>query len=224
MAGDLVWSFRDGQAGGPAAVGDIFAVGRNYAEHVREMGNADDVPLVVFQKARGSLSRDGDTLRLPARSADVQYEGELVVLIGRGGEDIPEAEALDHVWGCAAGIDWTLRDAQRAARATGDPWFAAKSFPGAAAVGAFTPLARAGEWQRARLTLTVNGDTRQEAHVSDMRRPVASIVAQVSRLVPLAPGDAIFTGTPAGVGPVRAGDVVCCAIEGVGSVTTRVTS
>lgn len=224
MSGGRTWAFRDGGSPPDEArhVGDVFAIGRNYTEHVREMGNADDVPIVVFQKARASLAHDGDTLMLPAWSSDVQFEGELVVLLGRGGRDIPIEHALSRVWGMAAGIDWTARDLQRAARTSGEPWFAAKNFAGAAAVGAFTPLASAGDWSHARLTLTVNGTVRQDDTIAHMRHSVAAIVAHLSRVVPLSAGDAIFTGTPAGVGPVQAGDVVCCTIDGVGSVTTRV--
>ncbi len=202
--------------------GDVFAIGRNYSDHIREMGNADTVPLVVFLKARASLSGDGEPLVLPAWTSDLQYEGELVALIGRGGRDIPEAAAMEHVWGFAAGLDWTLRDRQRDSRASGEPWFPAKNFAGAAAVGAFRPRTAVGALADLELITTVNGEERQRARCGAMRYPLPALIAHVSRVLPLSPGDAIFTGTPAGVGPVQAGDVVCCTIGGVGSVTTPV--
>lgn len=205
-----------------ATPGDIFAIGRNYTEHVREMGNDDNVPIVLFLKARASLVGDEAPLHYPGWTTDLQYEGELVALIGRGGRDIPEAEALAYVWGFAAGLDWTLRDRQRDSRGRGEPWFPAKNFAGAAAVGAFRPRAEVGAVRDLEIVTTVNGEPRQRARCVEMRHDLPALIAHVSRVVPLSPGDAIFTGTPSGVGPVRPGDVVCCTIAGVGSVTTPV--
>ncbi len=229
MSGRLTaWQFADplGPDEDPriAQPGDIFAIGRNYAEHVREMGNDDNVPIVLFLKARASLVGDETPLAYPAWSNDLQYEGELVALIGRGGRDIPERDALDHVWGFAAGLDWTLRDRQRDSRGRGEPWFPAKNFGGSAAVGAFRRRAAVQAVRDLEIVTTVNGEPRQRAGCVEMRHDIPALIAHVSRIVPLSPGDAIFTGTPSGVGPVRPGDVVCCTIAGVGSVTTPVTS
>lgn len=225
VAADAAAAADDAIAADDAAVarpGDVFAIGRNYGEHIREMGHDDTVPIVVFLKARASLVADGTPLIYPAWTDDLQYEGELVALIGRAGRDIAEDRALEHVWGYAAGLDWTLRDRQRDSRGNGEPWFVAKNFAGAAAVGAFRRRSNVAAVSALEIVTTVNGEERQRAGCAAMRHGLPALVAHVSRVVPLSPGDAIFTGTPSGVGPVRPGDVVCCTIAGVGSVTTPV--
>jgi 2-keto-4-pentenoate hydratase/2-oxohepta-3-ene-1,7-dioic acid hydratase in catechol pathway len=216
------WNFSVQDSHAPRAVGDIFAVGRNYTDHIREMGGSHDVGIVLFLKARASLAADDQTLVIPSWTNDLQFEGELVALIGRRGRDISVECAIEHVWGYAAGIDWTLRDLQHGARRRGEPWFPGKNFAGAAAIGPFRPRSAIRELGACTLRVSVNGEVRQEARLSEMRRSVAEIVAHISSVLPIAPGDAVFTGTPAGVGRVQSGDVVRCEIEGVGSVTTHV--
>jgi fumarylpyruvate hydrolase len=157
----------------------------------------------------------------PRQTKDFQHEVELVVAIGAGGADISIGSALSHVWGYAAGIDLTRRDLQADAKAKSHPWEAGKAFDGSAPVSALRPVQLCGH-PMGLIQLSVNGVVRQEASLADMIWSVAGVISQVSKLWRLEPGDLIFTGTPAGVGPLAVGDEVMGLIEGVGEVTFTV--
>jgi uncharacterized protein (TIGR00369 family) len=187
-------------------VGKILAVGRNYADHNAEMGNAPLVPPVLFLKPPSALVQDGGIVTLPVGFGQVHHEVELVVVIGRAGRAIPEETALDHVLGYAVGLDLTLRDLQNEAKKKGEPWDLAKGFDGSAPVSLVIPKESAGNPDALALSLDVNGSRRQEGSTAQMLHGVCALVAIASRLITLHRGDLLFTGTPSGVGPVVAGD------------------
>lgn len=201
----------------------IFCVALNYADHAREMGKEArrDEPF-FFTKPTDALVPDGATIPYPSQTADLHHEIELVAALQSGGVNIPADTALDHVYGYAAGIDLTRRDLQAAARAVGRPWDMSKGFDLSAPLGAIHPVIDIGHPARGRIALTVNGATRQQGDLADMIHPVAGVIAALSRYVALAPGDLIFTGTPAGVGPLLPGDRVEGVIEGVGTVSLTI--
>lgn len=193
----------------------IYCVGQNYAAHAREMGNNPDrEPPFFFSKPADAVVESGATIPYPPRTADLHHEIELVVAIGRGGADISRENALEHVFGYAAGIDLTRRDLQAEARKLGRPWDLAKGFDSSAPIGAISPASAIGHLQRGRIQLAVNGETRQDADLADMIWSAPEIIAVLSTYVRLEAGDLIFTGTPAGVGPIRPGDRVSGRIEG----------
>lgn len=193
----------------------IFCVGRNYADHVREMGaDPKSEPPVFFCKP-ADAAVDGGAIAYALNTANLHHEVELVVAIGKAGAEIGEAAALGHVWGYGAGCDLTRRDRQAEAKKAGTPWDVAKAFDQSAPLG---PLTRAAEWdagQSGRIWLSVNGETRQQADISEMIWSVPEIVAALSRSWALKAGDLIFTGTPQGVGPLVRGDQVACGVEGL---------
>lgn len=201
----------------------IFCVALNYADHAREMGKeaTRDEPF-FFTKPADALVPDGAAIPYPSQTADLHHEIELVAALQSGGVDIPADRALDHVYGYAAGIDLTRRDLQAAARAVGRPWDMSKGFDHSAPLGAIHPVADIGHPARGRIALTVNGAPRQQGDLAEMIHPVAGIIAALSRYVALAPGDLIFTGTPAGVGPLAPGDRIEGVVEGVGTVSLRI--
>jgi fumarylpyruvate hydrolase len=209
--------------GGRLPARRIFCVGRNYAEHVREMGGDPnrDVPF-FFTKPADALLTEGADMPYPTMTGDLHHEMELVAAIGRGGADIPEAEALNHVWGYAAGLDMTRRDLQSEAKKKGRPWDMSKGFDHSAPIGEIVPAAKIGHPDRGLIQLKVNGAVRQTSDLSKMIWSVAETVAYLSRLVRLAPGDLIFTGTPEDVAAVQKGDVLEGFVEGVGTVRTRI--
>jgi len=195
----------------------ILCVGRNYAAHRREMGGDDREPPFFFAKPADSAVSGGASVAYPSATANLHHEIELVAALGGGGGDISPTDALSLVWGYAAGVDLTRRDLQNAAKDKGQPWEASKGFDQSAPIG---PIRRAeGAAQPlGRIALSVNGQSRQDARLSDMIWNVAEVIAQASRLWRLAPGDLIFTGTPEGVGPLAPGDRVEGLIEEVGEV------
>ena len=197
----------------------IFCVGQNYAAHAREMGGdpTREAPC-FFTKPADAVVASGATIPYPPRTADLHHEIELVVALGRGGADIAKESALDHVLGYAAGIDLTRRDLQSEARKVGRPWDLSKGFDNSAPLGALAPAATIGHPRKGRISLAVNGAARQDADLSEMIWSTAEIIAILSQYVRLEPGDLIFTGTPAGVGPIAPGDHVRGEIEGVGTV------
>lgn len=208
-------------SGGLFPVRRIFCVARNYAEHAREMGS-DPVrePPFFFTKPADAVVPSGALLPFPPRTANLHHEVELVVAIGRGGADIPAAKVEGaHIFGYAVGIDLTRRDLQAAAKAKGQPWDMAKGFDRSAPVGPIAPLSRTGIMTRGRIELRVNGEMRQSGDIADMIWRVAEIVQELSAFVELAPGDLIFTGTPAGVGPVVRGDRLEARIDGLDPLT-----
>ena len=202
-------------------VGKILAVGRNYADHIVEMGNRPDLPPVVFMKPATAIIHDGGEVRIPAGAGEVHHEVELVVVIGKSGRAIHENEAMSHVLGYAVGLDMTLREVQAEAKRKGEPWALAKGFDTSAPVSAVAPREEVGDGSGLELTLEVNGELRQAGNTSQMLHPVPALIAVASRWVTLERGDLLFTGTPAGVGPVETGDVLEAALEKVG--TLRVT-
>ena len=201
----------------------IFCVGRNYAAHRREMGGGDDDPdpPFFFSKPADALALPGTDVPYASVTKNLHYEMELVVALGAGGADVAADDALALVFGYAAGVDMTRRDLQSAYRDKGQPWEGAKGFDHSAPI---SPIKRwTGAPPQGRITLSVNGATRQDAVVSDMIWGVAAIIAEASKLWRLAPGDLIYTGTPEGVGPVVKGDRVEGEIEGVGSLSFGIT-
>jgi fumarylpyruvate hydrolase len=200
----------------------ILCVGRNYASHRREMGGGDDPdPPFFFSKPADALVLPGQDAPYPSRTSNLHHEMELVVALGGGGADVGKDAALGLVFGYAAGVDLTRRDLQNAARDKGQPWEAGKAFDAAA------PISAIKRWRgpppQGRITLSVNGQVKQDAVVADMIWGVADIIAEASKLWRLAPGDLIYTGTPEGVGPLVRGDRVEGEIEGVGALAFRIT-
>jgi len=197
------------------AVHRIYCVGLNYADHVREMGNDPErAPPIFFTKPADALVANGAAVPYPPRTANFHHEIELVVAIGRGGRNIGAERALQHVFGYAAGNDLTRRDLQHAAKRRGEPWDTAKGFDCSAPVAALRPAGR-GHLSAGRIWLAVNGRLRQESDLSHMLWDVPHIIAELSTLFELKPGDLIFTGTPSGVGPLQPGDRLEGGIEGL---------
>ena len=201
----------------------IFCVGRNYAEHAREMGgNPEREAPFFFTKPADAVVTGGADMPYPPATRNLHHEMELVVAIGTGGAAIAEDAALRHVWGYAAGIDMTRRDLQNEAKKAARPWDMSKGFDHSAPIGDIVPAAHLPDPTRGRIELSVNGTVRQSSDLSQMIWSVAETIAFLSRLVTLAPGDLIFTGTPEGVGAVTRGDMLEGTIEGVGTVRTRI--
>ncbi|MFT3977464.1 MAG: fumarylacetoacetate hydrolase family protein [Sphingomonas bacterium] len=197
-------------------VGRIFCVGRNYADHAREMGSDPTrEPPFFFTKFAQALVPGGGMIPYPSATSDYHYEAELVVAIRGEGVDVPPERALDLVHGYAVGLDMTRRDLQAQAKAKGRPWDMGKNFAFSAPVGALRRVAGDGHLTAGALTLTVNGEMRQKADVADMIWSTAEVIAHLSQLEPLLPGDLIFTGTPAGVGAVKPGDRLEARIAGL---------
>lgn len=201
----------------------IYCIGRNYADHVREMGGEPErAPPVYFLKPADCIVPNGGPVRYPPRTENLHYEIELVVAIGKGGQDISPEDALHHVFAYAVGIDLTRRDHQAAAKDTGGPWDTAKSFEQAAPITSLYPAEEIGHPQAGRIWLAVNGEMRQEADLSDMIWSVRDAIADLSTYYTLAPGDLLFTGTPAGVGPVVPGDSLTGGVEGVAELKVQI--
>jgi fumarylpyruvate hydrolase len=208
--------------GGSFPVRRIYCVGRNYAEHAREMGHDPDrEPPFFFMKPADSLVIGGADMPYPPLTQDLHHEIELVAGLGSGGAVLSEAEALGHVWGYAVGLDMTRRDLQGEAKKLGRPWDMGKGFDHSAPIGA---MVRADGFDptRGRIALTVNGVERQSSDLSQMIWSVAETIAALSRLVELAPGDLIMTGTPAGVAAVKRGDLMEGEVEGLPKLSVRV--
>jgi fumarylpyruvate hydrolase len=201
----------------------IFCVGRNYAAHAREMGHDPDrEPPFFFMKPPDAIVTDGRDFAYPPHSTDVHYELELVVALGSGGAGVPAGRALDLVYGYAVGLDMTRRDLQAEAKKMGRPWETGKGFDGSAPC---TPIRRAsdiGHPASGAIWLEVNGAPRQRGDLNQLIWTIPEMIAYLSSLFTLAPGDLIFTGTPAGVGPVARGDVLKGGVDGVGTLTVRV--
>lgn len=203
----------------------IFCVGRNYAAHAREMGNDPDrEPPFFFTKPADAVADSGATIPYPPLTEKLHHEIELVVAIGKAGADIAVDDAPDHIWGYGVGIDLTRRDLQDEAKQTRRPWDWSKGFDFSAPCG---PLRRVSETDlltAGRIWLEVNGEIRQDADLADLIWPVADIVSICSRGVALKPGDLIFTGTPAGVGALTAGDRVAGGIDGLDGISIEIGS
>jgi 2-keto-4-pentenoate hydratase/2-oxohepta-3-ene-1,7-dioic acid hydratase in catechol pathway len=210
------WALSDVRLLSPILPSKVVALGKNYAEHAAEMGSEAPSTPMIFMKPSTSVIGDGDAIRLPPSSSEVHYEGELAVVIGRQARNVSREEALGCVLGYAAANDVTARDQQRA-----DVQFTrSKSYD------SFCPL---GPWietvldpSDVRLVTRVNGAVKQDGRTSQMIHDVAAQIAFVSEIMTLLPGDVILTGTPAGVGPITAGDTVEVEIEGVGILSNPV--
>jgi fumarylpyruvate hydrolase len=203
-------------------VARIFCVGRNYAEHAREMGHDPNrEPPFFFMKPATAIVTDG-AFPYPAQTKDVHHEMELVVAIGKGGANIPEAKALEHVYGYAVGLDMTRRDLQGEAKKMGRPWDTGKAFDASAPCSDVVPAAKIGHPSKGAIVLEVNGQVKQKGDLGDLIWKIPEMIAYLSTLFTLVPGDLIYTGTPAGVGPVVKGDVMKGTVEGVGTITVRV--
>lgn len=201
----------------------IYCIGRNYARHVAEMGH--DVQRskpFYFAKPADAIVASGGVVPYPPRTADLHHEIELVVAIGRSGRDVPAEAALDCVFGYAVGIDLTRRDLQHAAKEMGQPWETAKGFDHSAPISAIHPAATIGHPAAGRIWLAVNGEVRQDADLAEQIWNVGESVAELSTLFELAPGDLLFTGTPAGVGPLVPGDRISGGIEGIDEIAVTI--
>jgi fumarylpyruvate hydrolase len=196
----------------------IWCVGRNYADHAREMG-ADPTrePPFFFSKPADAVN-PGGTLPFPAQTSDLHHEVELVAAIGKGGRDIPVEQALEHIYGYAIGLDMTRRDIQAEAKKLARPWDLSKGFDQSCPISAIVPAARIGHPAKGRIEITVNGKVQQSGDLSQMIWSVPEAVAYLSRYVALAPGDLLMTGTPAGVSSVKPGDRLHGTCEGVGEI------
>ncbi len=200
-------------------VSRIYCVGRNYADHAREMGHDPTrEPPFFFMKAASSLVQNNATLAFPMATKDVHHEIELVVAIGKGGKNIPAEQALAHVWGYGVGLDMTRRDLQGEAKKMGRPWEMGKSFDESAPCTALKRVAEIGHPAKGAIWVKVNGQVKQQGDLSQQIWNVQEQIAYLSNLITLQPGDLIFTGTPAGVGPVNPGDQLEGHIDGVGDL------
>jgi len=200
----------------------IFCVGRNYAEHAREMGHDDREPPFFFSKPSDALVEHGATIPYPPATADLHYEAELVVALDKGGRDIAAADALACIYGYACGNDLTRRDVQGAAKKMGRPWDMGKGFDRSAVVGPIHRVADVGHIDRGAIGLSVNGAVKQSGDIADMIWSTPEIIACLSGLVALAPGVLILTGTPAGVGALSVGDTCVVSIAGLPDLATTI--
>lgn len=201
----------------------VYCVGRNYAEHAREMGHDPDrEPPFFFTKHPDSLLPDGSEFPYPPGTESVHHEIEMVVAISQGGSDIPVEQALQHVYGYGVGLDMTRRDLQAEAKKMGRPWAVAKAFDHAAPCSALVPADQIGHPKQGRIWLDINGETRQEGDLASLIWSVPEVIAYLSRLFVLEPGDLIMTGTPAGVGAVQRGDQLSGGVQGVGTLKITV--
>jgi fumarylpyruvate hydrolase len=210
------------KGGGAFPVRRIFCVGRNYAEHAIEMGSDPTrEPPFYFAKPADSLVIGGADMPYPSKTKDLHHEMELVVAIGTGGRNISVGDALRHVWGYCAGLDMTRRDLQGEAKKTGRPWDMGKGFDRSAPMGTIVPAAGV-DPSRGRIELRVNGQLRQVSDLAKLIWSVPEVIANLSELVELAPGDLIMSGTPEGVAAVVRGDLLEGFVEGVGEVRTKI--
>ncbi|HZP67462.1 MAG TPA: fumarylacetoacetate hydrolase family protein [Rudaea sp.] len=197
----------------------IYCIGRNYADHAKEMGMpVDRTNPVFFCKPADAVLDSGAKIPYPPATKELHHEVEMVVALQSGGANIAPADALRHVYGYGVGLDLTRRDLQAAAKAKGNPWDASKAFDRSAPVSALRPARKVGNPLRGKLVLEVNGSVRQQADISEMIFGVPQIISELSKLFELTSGDLIFTGTPAGVGPLQRGDWFKATLEGLGEL------
>jgi fumarylpyruvate hydrolase len=201
----------------------IYCIGRNYADHAKEMGaTADRAQPVFFLKPADAIVAEGGEIPYPSGTADLHHEVEMIVALASGGRDIPVERALDHVFGYGVGLDLTRRDLQAAAKAKGLPWDAAKAFDRSAPVSALRRADEIRHPRTGRLTFSVNGTLRQRADIADMLMTVPEILHELSKLWELVPGDLVFTGTPAGVAALACGDRFRAELEGIAALEGRI--
>lgn len=203
------------------AVGKIICLGRNYLDHIRELNNEVPDQPVIFCKPSSSLLENGGVVNIPEYSSDCHHELELALLIGKTGKNIPQAEAMSYISGYGVALDLTLRDVQARQKEKGLPWEIAKGFDTACPLSDFVPTTQISNPDNLEVTLKINGEIRQQGNTNMMMRSVAQIISEMSDFYTLEEGDIILTGTPAGVGPIRSGDLLEGQIEQVG--TLRIT-
>ncbi|MEO7404160.1 MAG: fumarylacetoacetate hydrolase family protein, partial [Burkholderiales bacterium] len=197
----------------------IWCVGRNYADHAREMGHDPNrEPPFFFQKPSDAVVPNNSTLAYPPKTTDLHHEIELVVAIGKGGSNIPVAQALSHVWGYAVGLDMTRRDLQSEAKKLQRPWEMGKSFDESAPIGPLQPVTKIGHPNQGAIWVKVNGQTKQSGDLNQQIWKVEETIAYLSNFGTLEPGDIIMNGTPAGVAACKAGDRLEGHIDGVGDL------
>ncbi len=187
-------------------VGKVLCIGQNYARHAVEMNAPIPQEPVVFLKPSTAIIRSNQSVQLPRMTSEVHHEVELVAMIGRQGKNIPVESSLDHVAAYAVGLDMTARDIQLNAKKKGNPWSVAKGFDTFAPLGEFVSAFEAGDPNEISISLTVNGNIRQDGHAQDMIFSVAQLISYCSEIFTLERGDLVYTGTPEGVGPVNKGD------------------
>ena len=200
----------------------IWCVGRNYEEHIREMGHDVRDPPFFFAKPADAIVPDGSTVPYPPLTKDLHHEVELIVAMKSGGLNIPTEKALDHVYGYAVGIDLTRRDLQIASRKKERPWEVGKSFDYSAPCSAIQPASKIGHPAKGKIWLTVNGKETQKGDLTELIWNVPEIIWQLSQQVKLAAGDIIMTGTPAGVSQLQPGDKIECGVDGVGTLKVNI--
>lgn len=200
----------------------IYCVGRNYADHAIEMGHdPSKEPPFFFQKNPDNIVLDGK-FPYPSASSDVHFEFEMIVALHKGGTDIPAEKALDHVYGYGVGLDMTRRDLQGEAKKLGRPWEVGKAFEASAPCSHLVPVSETGHPDAGAVELTVNGEVRQSGDLNQLIWKVPEMISYLSGLFELQPGDIIMTGTPAGVGAVKRGDVLKGHVDGIGSIEVTV--
>lgn len=202
-------------------IGKILCIGRNYSEHIKELGNPTPDAPVIFIKPASSVIGEGETIVIPPYSHDCHHEAELALLIGRKGKDIPVDQAMEAIAGYGVGIDLTLRDVQSELKKKGLPWEIAKGFDTSCPLSVFVEASGVADPQNLQVRMTVNGEVRQDGNTSMMIHRIPSIISYMSGRFTLEPGDVILTGTPAGVSRIVSGDRLTAEIPGV--VTLRVT-
>ena len=201
----------------------VYCIGRNYAAHTIEMGHDPDrEDPFFFQKNPDNLDTSG-AFPYPPKSSDVHHEAEMAVMLKSGGRNIPVDKALDCVFGYAASLDMTRRDLQGVQKKLGRPWEIGKAFEASAPVGPIHPVSEVGHLDSGKITLTVNGELRQEGDLNQMIWKVPEQISYLSEYYELAPGDVILSGTPSGVAAVEKGDVMEVTIEGLGTLSVKVT-
>ena len=200
----------------------IWCVGRNYLEHIKEMGQDEREPPFFFAKPADAIVHDGSTVPYPSLTSDFHHEVEMVVALKSGGRNIPKEKALDCVWGYGVGIDLTRRDLQIASRNIKRPWEIGKAFDGSAPCGLLKPASEIGHPSKGRIELKVNGEVKQEGDLEQMIWNVPEIIWKLSEMVALEAGDIIMTGTPAGVSALQPGHKIDCKVEGVGTVSVTI--
>jgi len=200
----------------------IWCVGRNYVEHIREMGQDERLPPFYFAKPADAVVPDGATVPYPSLTKDMHHEVELIVALKSGGRNIKVEKALDTIWGYGVGIDLTRRDLQIASRNQQRPWEIGKAFDASAPCGSLKPASEIGHPKKGRIVLKCNGKIRQDGDLDQMIWNVPEIIANLSEMVELVAGDIIMTGTPSGVAATVAGDKLECEIEGVGRLTVTI--
>lgn len=200
----------------------IYCIGRNYAEHAKEMGMDERDPPFFFMKPTDAIVQNGAKIPYPPQTKNYHYEGELVVAIGGSASSISVADANNCIYGYGVGLDMTRRDVQIAAREMGRPWDMGKGFDNSAPCSEILPVTKIGHPEEGRILLAVNGETKQDADIKDMIWNVPESISYLSGLVTLEAGDLIMTGTPAGVGPVISGDTMVVSVEGVTELTCTI--